>query len=371
MRKRLFHVSVATAAVALASIGVFAQGTFTTADKFVISARAGGINAVLGEATVSRAGSPEKLLVKGDVVSTGERVSTTFGGKVEVLLNPGSYIRLGSNSSFEFESTSLDDLQVRIHSGSAILEVFGAEEMRLLVTAGTSEFSIYETGIYRFDVNSNGSVTACVYKGKLRSLGSGNYSADGGKRITFSNGTYTVAKFDRDVKDDLTGWSGDRAKDLSKLSASLRRDTLRDPLINSFYNNRWDLYSSFGLWVYDPFFRTFCFLPFGYGWYSPYGYGFGRPIWYYNLPVAIYKQPPPAGFRGRNPVVPVEPGPTKGLGRSGNSSSDDSRKVRGDDDSFKGPRREPRNIRVEEPRISPPIFSPPVNVAPPRDTKKP
>jgi hypothetical protein len=38
-------------------------------------------------------------------------------------LNPGSYIRLAENSSFEFLTTSLDDLQLKLSDGSAMLEV--------------------------------------------------------------------------------------------------------------------------------------------------------------------------------------------------------------------------------------------------------
>jgi hypothetical protein len=57
-------------------------------------------------------------------------------GKAEVLMNPGSYIRLGANSSFEFESTDLDDVRIKMHSGSSMLEVFGVEDFDVSVTAG-------------------------------------------------------------------------------------------------------------------------------------------------------------------------------------------------------------------------------------------
>jgi hypothetical protein len=100
--------------------------------------------------------------------------------------------------------------------------------------------------------------------------------------------------------------SKDRAKDLSKLSASLKRDNIRDPLINSFWGGRWNLYNTFGVWVYNPFSRSHCFLPFDYGWYSPYGYSFGRPIWNFGLPTAIYRQPRPAGSPAI-PAISVEP----------------------------------------------------------------
>ncbi len=63
--------------------------------------------------------------------------------------------------------------------------------------------------------------------------------------------------------------------------------------MNSYYQTRWSLYDSFGLWVYSRYDGSYCFLPFGYGWSSPYGYFYPRDIWRYNLPPVIYNPPPP------------------------------------------------------------------------------
>ena len=54
---------------------------------------------------------------KGDTLEIGDRVSTADDGKAEILLNPGSYLRLGGHSAFEFKTTSLDDLQIRLRFG--------------------------------------------------------------------------------------------------------------------------------------------------------------------------------------------------------------------------------------------------------------
>ena len=359
MKTRPFCVTAVIIAVAVFVGPVLAQNATS---KYLISAKAGGVNEIVGDVTVDRSGRVGRLF-KGDEVQIGERVSTGIDGKVEILMNPGSYIRLGAKSSFEFESTDLNDVRIKVHSGSAIFEVFGAEDFKVGLNAGNSNFTLLQTGIYRLDVPANGNASLSVWKGKASSDSENDKSAKAGRRVEFAGNQYLVAKFDRDEKDELTLWSGERAKVLSRVSASLRPDRLRDPLINSFWGGHWNLYRSFGLWVYDPFFRSYCFLPFGTGWYSPYGYGFGRPLWYYNLPGVIYTQPPPPG--SGNARVPVEPSPPSRRGDPSKGDSDRSNgKVRNDD---------VRDIKVREPsrptvepRISIPRMDPPIIVSEPR-----
>jgi hypothetical protein len=86
-------------------------------------------------------------------------------------------------------------------------------------------------------------------------------------------------------------WSKDRGKQLAKLTNSLQRRDLRQVLLSSFNGQQWNMYDSFGVWVYDRFSGMHCFLPFGYGWYSPYGYGYDRYMGSYHLPMIIYNPP--------------------------------------------------------------------------------
>ena len=62
------------------------------------------------------------------------------------------------------------------------------------------------------------------------------------------------------------------------MTASLSKGNMRNTLSSSFGRGGWNLYDSFGLWLYDPFRRSYCFMPFGSGWYSPYGHDFGPGI---------------------------------------------------------------------------------------------
>ena len=279
--------------------------TAAAGDRYVISAKAGGVNFVEGMVTVARKGGTTGHLIKGDKLEIGDRVSTGANGKAEILLNPGSYLRLGGNSLFEFKTTSLDDLQLKILKGSAVLEVFAAEEFKVAVDTPSTTYFLIQTGVFRVDVISDQKSSLEVWKGAARAAGTDMVKA-GRVASTSGVGNISVAKFDRDDKDALDTWSKARSKELAKISARLRRDDLRPELMRSFLGRRWNVFGSFGLWVFDPFFGGYCFLPFGRGWGSPYGYGYGHGMWWYDMPPVVYFPPgswgpPPPTGGGSNP----------------------------------------------------------------------
>lgn len=273
-------------------------------DKYLISAKAGGVNFVEGAVGIVRTAGKSGYLLKGDSLDIGDRVSTGADGKAEILLNPGSYLRIGANTAFEFKSTSLDNLEIRLDAGSAILEVFATEDFVVSVNTPKSEFTLIDSGIYRVDVGKGGLGKIAVWKGKARIGDDESAIVKSGREGSMVGSQIAVSKFDRDDKDDLEMWSKTRAKELAKVTGSLERNTVRTALMRSFLGRQWNMYSSFGVWVYDPFRRSNCFLPFGYGWGSPYGYGFGNDIGYYGLPRVVYYPPP----GGSGPIVPTQPG---------------------------------------------------------------
>jgi hypothetical protein len=291
---------------------VFAQDSrliSAAGDKYVISARAGGVNFVEGDATVIRKAGRSGYLLKGDQLEIGDKVTTGANGKVELLLNPGSYVRLGSNSVFEFTTTSLDDLKLKLNKGNAIFEVFADDEFKVAVNTPKATIFLIESGIYRVDVLGDGSGRISVSKGRARIGDIDSTVVKKGRQATVSGNQADVAKFDSDIKDEFDLWSKDRAKELARISTQVRRNSMQNALTNSFFGNGsgfgWNMYNSFGLWAYDPFWRSFCFVPFGYGWSSPYGYGFGPNIFWYDLPPMVYMPPSYGGGNsgGGNPTT--------------------------------------------------------------------
>ncbi|MBK8148184.1 MAG: hypothetical protein IPK58_08175 [Acidobacteria bacterium] len=120
----------------------------------------------------------------------------------------------------------------------------------------------------------------------------GDSELKSGRALVVTGSNTTVAKFDRDSPDDLDTWSKLRAREISSVNARLERDSMRNSLLNSYNNGRWNAFNSFGLWVFDPFRRMWSFLPFGSGWGSPYGYDYRFDMWNYcNMPYWVYTNP--------------------------------------------------------------------------------
>lgn len=284
-------VSLIVVVAALGSIG-FAQERAklpATADKYVISARAGGVNYLEGDVSVTRKQGRSGRLLTRDQLEIGDRVSTGGDGRVEILLNPGSYLRLGPDSVSEFKTTSLDDLHINMHRGSAILEVFAADEFRVTIDAPNGSVALVDTGVYQVEVQTDGLATIAVFNGKAR-IGDGKSGViKKGRAGTIDTANIAVSKFNRNDRGTLGDWSKSRAKELAKMTSSLKNPEVRNSLMSSFNGGHWGLFDSFGLWVFNPFARSFCFLPFGQDWYSPYGYGYGTDLFWYRLPREIYR----------------------------------------------------------------------------------
>lgn len=246
-------------------------------EKFVISAQAGGINAVTGRATLRAHGNLEwqQLTIKEDL-EAGDVVRTGFDGRVEMLLNPGSYMRIGENSEFELADNSLENLEVRLVKGTAILEVTGADDAELLISISTphTRMAIVRRGLYRVNVVPGDATELIVRKGRVMLEGS-HTKIKGGNKVVFSSSSFSVAKLekaDRKEQDPLEDWSKDRAKTLAQANGRLS-----GKMVNAFlssFSGDWSfagIGGRSGLWLYNPAIGAFTFLPFSYGWWSPYG----------------------------------------------------------------------------------------------------
>jgi FecR protein len=330
-------------------------------DIYKISADAGGVNLIEGGVSSVRKTGKTGLLIKGETVRVGDRVSTDSLGKAEILLNPGSYLRLAGNSEFEFTNSSLDDLQIKLTRGSAIMEVITNSDDGFVIgveTPQTKSF-ILESGIYRFDVVADGTSKVEVWKGKLQIGKDKSGIVKGGKVASVNNSQLAITKFDRDNKDEFEIWSKLRAKDLSQINASLDQRGMRNSLLSGLYSGAWNGYDTYGVWVFNYRTRTWCFMPRGYGFSSPYGFGLGRNIWDCGLTYQIvYSNPPVVTNSGT--TSNVKPQVTRGDGRPIRTDSEERKPVGGGD---RGGRQVPVGD-VYKPerggsRDGTPIFSPP------------
>ena len=224
--------------------------------QFVISAKAGLVNYVDGVTNVHRQ----------QQVEVGVPIETQSGGHAELLLNPGSFLRIGENSTVVFDSVALNHIAVRIVSGSALIESASLGQFPIHVTSGNLHLSIVSSGVYRF----SGDV-ASVLDGKLK-VDLFGQTAKKGQQITSGATGYEVTKVVQTAAAaDLDMWSRQRSSDLAQATKLAYRNR-STPSYNSYVN-----YSSFGLfpaaWMYSPFLGGFTFLPYD-TYRSYYGYSF-------------------------------------------------------------------------------------------------
>ncbi|HVF50460.1 MAG TPA: FecR family protein [Pyrinomonadaceae bacterium] len=263
----------------------------------VISARAGGVNHVSGDVTVGGEGrAAGQVLTTTDNLAVGDTVRTGAGAQVEVLLNPGSYIRVGENSEFALADDSLESLRIKLTKGSAVVEATGFDDLRVSIEIVTPQTmaSIIKSGIYRFNVTASGLTEVAVRKGRAL-VGRERTVVRGGKIARVGAGGLEVAKFDKKNSDSLDLWSRERGKMLAeanrklsvrqvnKLLASAQWDNILSTQRDGFgyvndLNNRG--LSVAGIWYFDPGRRCYTFIPGNYGWTSPYGYGYGNNLFW-------------------------------------------------------------------------------------------
>ena len=285
-------------------------GNAQNREKFVISARAGGVNAVTGRATMRPHGNSEwrQLTIKEDL-ETGDIVRTGLDGRVEMLLNPGSYMRIGEDSEFELADSSLENLEVRLIKGTAIVEVTGADDEDLFIgiTTPHTRMSIIRRGLYRVNVVPGDATELIVRKGRVMLEGS-HTKVKGGNKVVFSSSSFSVAKLEKADKnsDTLEGWSKDRAQLLAKANSQISGRTLNT--LASSFNRDWSYLSSLGrsgFWLYSSGSRCYTFIPYYGGWDSPYGGGYSRSFYWGD--VGYWRRPVYGGNAGRVPTGSSSP----------------------------------------------------------------
>jgi hypothetical protein len=283
---------MALAFVATCALGV---ARADVSDLRVISARAGGVNLVTGDVKVRRAASADWVaLSTPDELRSGDTVRTGLTGRVEILLNPGSYFRAGGDTEFTLASADLNDLRVELARGSVVVEAmgygYGDTNVAIDVAVPGSLVKILRSGVYRINAPDGAPAEVVVAKGRAAV---GSTLVKGGKVAHLSGDSVEVTKLDKKWRDDFDQWSRDRGKELARANERVNRRALNAALSVGNFNNIFGRNDPFGLWYFNAGAGCFTFLPFGYGWRSPYGYGYGLGLY---LP----RPDPSAGWVPRN-----------------------------------------------------------------------
>ena len=257
-------------------------------EKFVISAKAGGINAITGQASLHGKGETDwQQLMITDDLQAGDRVRTANDGRVEILLNPGSYLRVGGNSEVELSNNSLENLEFRLLRGTAVVEASGVEETQMLINISTphAKLAIDRQGLYRLNVVPDDATVLIVRKGRV--ILDSHIKIKGGNKVVFSATAVSVAKLTDDEKKmekevAIEQWSQKRAETLAKANRRISNGMLT----SAFSASSADFFfmggfRRSGLWFYNSRAGCYTFLPFGY-YYSSSPYGVSYPTTIYG-----------------------------------------------------------------------------------------
>jgi FecR protein len=285
-------------------------------EKFVISAKAGGINAITGQAAMHPKGESDwQQLMVTDDLEAGDRVRTAVDGRVEILLNPGSYLRLGGDSEVELANNSLANLELRLLRGTAIVEATGVEQTQMMINISTphAKLAIDRQGIYRLNVIPNDATELIVRKGRVI-LGDSHTKVKGGNKVVFSATTVSVAKLTDEEKKlekevAIERWSKQRAETLAKANSRINNRMLNSAF-SSMNDSDFFLFSGFrrsGLWFFNSRAGCYTFLPFGYVSSSPYGTSYTTTIYRGGITNTGGYGGGIAGGRGTNAVGPSYP----------------------------------------------------------------
>ncbi len=118
------------------------------------SAMPGTLNYVEGQASIGNQTLDSKAI--GSVELQAGQILTTENGKAEVLLTPGVFLRLGSNSSVKMISPDLTNTQLALKQGEAMLEVDEIHSQNdIRVSQPGANSRVLKTGLYNFDATKN------------------------------------------------------------------------------------------------------------------------------------------------------------------------------------------------------------------------
>ncbi|GBC83067.1 hypothetical protein HRbin10_02207 [bacterium HR10] len=229
--------------------------------QYVVSARAGLVNYTQGEVwlqtssdTLARRLAPHHQLDDGDAV-------LTKSGRAEILLNPGSVLRLDRNTEVLFSRTDLPLVEFGVATGVVLLEA--ADLNREVILRGRTphaSFRIKKSGLYRIDVRAD-ATRFLVRSGELELLAEGRIQKlKKGQQATVAPARVEVVKLPKlGPLDEFELWAKERAEVLVAANRSLtRRRDFGYSLMAS-------------LWVFDPLLGVYTFVPFGFDFASPWG----------------------------------------------------------------------------------------------------
>jgi FecR protein len=240
---------------ALAGLGVLGIPAFGATP-----ARPGTVNYIEGAAFLD-GNQLNGQQIGSAAMNAGDEL-TTQNGKAEVLLTPGIYLRVDSNSAVKMISPDLAQTQVELDRGRAGVEVdqiFPQNNVQVIDSGVTTQ--LLKTGYYEFDAAHP---EALVFKGRAEvELGDNRWeTVKGHHEMTLIADTHEKTNdFNASgAGDELYNWSSLRSQYLAEANNQIAGDYAYGP---GFYPG----------WYWDPYAWDYTFIGMNPFW-SPFGWGF-------------------------------------------------------------------------------------------------
>jgi len=173
----------------------------------------GMLNSLTGEVwingvPVGQIGAGRTALGIGHTIKTGE-------GMAELLLTPGSFLRLGNRSDLTLEAVATSEVRVRLWNGESLLEVLDLQTPIFVEQNGATAV-VRNSGLYEFDEKRG---VIAIYAGEAR-ISRNNKQIIG--RKGFAVRARSVREFlaNPDPGSTLFSWSSLRSEQLSSESAA-------------------------------------------------------------------------------------------------------------------------------------------------------
>lgn len=244
----------------------------------------GTLNYIEGQVSIDGRAVDSKS-VGSEVLQPGATLATG-NGKAEMLLTPGVFLRLGSNSRLQMTSSGLADIRAALLQGQATVEADNlVKDTHLTVAQGPADTTILKKGMYVLNATQpfvqviDGKAEVAMNDQHVKVGKGGQAVVDASGRLKHEDFRLQTAQ-----NEDLVRWS--------RLRSAYESEANIDTANAVYAGNSW-----YGPgWYWDAGYGFYSYLPGDGILYNPWGFGFYSP-WYAPVFVGGYYGYP-GGYRG-------------------------------------------------------------------------
>ena len=187
-------------------------------------------NAVKGEVVFQRSNATFPL-ESGLRLEEGDFVRSSKDSYAELLLQPGNYLRLGSETRIQIFSEQHDKMRLLLNEGALILEMLSREESAfsypvedstelIRVITPNAEVFISHPGIFRINTTRAGGTEVVVVRDGEAVIN--GYRVKKKRRAVAASGNVTILEIDSRSENNFDAWSRERAEQMVQANKQLK-----------------------------------------------------------------------------------------------------------------------------------------------------